>query len=65
MELPPTSGVVSFLTDFGVGDPWVGQMHGQVLRAYTKANIVDLAHGVPAQDVPVGAVWWATMLALV
>lgn len=62
MELPPTCGVVSLLTDFGVGDPWVGQMHGQVLRSSNRANIVDLAHGVPAQDVPVGAVWWATAL---
>jgi S-adenosylmethionine hydrolase len=62
MELPPTCGVVSFLTDFGVGDPWVGQMHGQVLRADNQANVVDLAHGVPAQDVSVGAVWWATAI---
>ena len=62
MELPPVSKVVSLLTDFGVRDPWVGQMHGQVLRAASNATVVDLAHGVPAQEVTVGAVWWATAI---
>jgi S-adenosylmethionine hydrolase len=49
------SGVVSLLTDFGLDDPYVGQMKAVLLARSANARIVDLAHGVPPQDVRVAA----------
>ncbi len=57
MELPRPSGIVTFLTDFGLDDPYVGVMKGMVKRQFVRADVVDLAHGVPPQDVAVGALF--------
>jgi S-adenosyl-L-methionine hydrolase (adenosine-forming) len=51
------SGIVTLLTDFGVKDPFVGVMKGVILGRCRSASIVDLAHGVGAQDVAEGAFW--------
>lgn len=48
-------GVVSLLTDFGLEDAYVGVMKGVVLSRAPAAKIVDLTHGVPAQDILVAA----------
>ncbi|MBI5363751.1 MAG: SAM-dependent chlorinase/fluorinase [Planctomycetes bacterium] len=53
------NGVVALLTDFGLSDPYVGQMKGVLLARFPAARIVDLAHGVPPQDVRVGAFFLA------
>src|SRR5262245_23209683 len=55
--LPRPSGIVTFLTDFGARDPYVGVMKGMVLRQHPKAILVDLGHEVPPQDVTAGAFW--------
>ncbi|SVC53626.1 uncharacterized protein METZ01_LOCUS306480, partial [marine metagenome] len=47
--------IVTLLTDFGLRDPYVGQMKGVLLSHCPSARIVDLTHNVPAQDVGVGA----------
>ncbi|MBI5623866.1 MAG: SAM-dependent chlorinase/fluorinase [Elusimicrobia bacterium] len=44
-------GALVLLTDFGLQDPYVGVMKGVILGLSPRARIVDLAHGVPAQDV--------------
>jgi S-adenosylmethionine hydrolase len=49
------SGIVSLTTDFGPADPYVGIMKGALLRASNKVQVVDLGHGVAAQDVAAGA----------
>jgi len=51
------SGIVTLLTDFGTADPFVGVMKGVILGRFSSAQIVDLAHGVSAQDVAEGAFW--------
>jgi len=43
--------VVSLLTDFGLADAFVGVMHGVILSRAPRATVVDLTHGLPAQDV--------------
>lgn len=48
-------GVVSFLSDFGLDDPFVGICHGVVLRVAPTVRIVDLTHAVEPGDVPQGA----------
>ncbi|MBL8857481.1 MAG: SAM-dependent chlorinase/fluorinase [Planctomycetes bacterium] len=49
------NGVVALLTDFGLKDPYVGLMKAVLLARAPHLRIVDLTHGVPAQDVRVGA----------
>jgi len=51
MNLP-----IVLLTDFGLHDAYVGVMKGQILRINPKCPILDLSHGIPAQNVVVGAV---------
>ena len=53
------SGTIALLTDFGHADPYVGQMKAVLLARFPDARIVDLAHGVPPQDVRVGAFFLA------
>lgn len=53
------NGIVALLTDFGLVDPYVGQMKAVILALFPEARIVDLAHGVPPQDVTVGAFFLA------
>jgi S-adenosyl-L-methionine hydrolase (adenosine-forming) len=48
--------IVTFTTDFGVGDGYAGAMKGVVLSLAPQAQLVDITHGVPAQDVAAGAV---------
>lgn len=57
---PPRSGLVTLLTDFGLLDSYVGQMKG-VLHALAPGlkAVIDLTHGIPAQQVAVGAFQWA------
>lgn len=52
-------GVVSLLTDFGLVDPYVGMLKAVILAHCPTAKIVDVTHGVPAQDVRVGAFFLA------
>ena len=47
--------IFTLLTDFGLRDPYVGQMKGVLLSHCPFARIVDLTHNVPAQDIGVGA----------
>lgn len=43
--------LVTLLTDFGTKDPYVAAMKGTILRACPQAQIVDLSHDVPPQDI--------------
>jgi hypothetical protein len=47
--------LVTFLTDFGLTDTYVGQVKGAVLTVCPEAQLVDLTHAVPAQDIRTGA----------
>lgn len=49
------SRVVTFTTDFGLQDPFVGIMHGVVLNIQADARIVDIGHQVSSFDVLDGA----------
>ncbi len=46
---------MTWTTDFGLVDAYVGTMHGVVLGRLPEARLVDLTHGVPPQDVAAGA----------
>ena len=62
MYLPRPSGLVTLLTDFGHRDPYAGLVHGTVLRAFGKAQVVDLCHEVPPQSVAVGGWFLASAI---
>lgn len=47
--------LIALLTDFGSDDPYVGVMKGVILARCPEARVVDLCHGVPPQDVRIGA----------
>jgi S-adenosylmethionine hydrolase len=46
-----TRPLVTLLTDFGAGDPFVGIMKGVILGICPDASLVDLCHEVPPHDV--------------
>lgn len=47
--------IVTFLTDFGARDAFVGVMKGVVLGIHPTVSLVDLSHEVPPQDILTGA----------
>ncbi len=48
--------IVTFTTDFGFSDGYVGAMKGVVLSLAPDARLVDITHGIAAQDVAGGAI---------
>lgn len=42
-------------TDYGHGSPYVGALKGSILAINPAAVIVDLTHGIPPQNIAVGA----------
>jgi len=46
---------LTFLSDYGPGDEYVGVVHGVIASIAPDARIIDLGHGVPPQDVRTGA----------
>src|SRR5215468_12300075 len=50
-----TAPIVTFTTDFGTRDPWVGIMKGVILSICPAARLVDLSHEIAPQDVLEGA----------
>ena len=47
--------VITLLTDFGSADPYVGMMKGVIAGVCPAANVVDISHEVPPQDIRTGA----------
>jgi S-adenosylmethionine hydrolase len=47
--------VVTFLSDFGLKDPYVAEMKAIVLRKCPEAKIVDISHAIDKFDVRMGA----------
>lgn len=47
--------VIALVTDFGTRDYFVGVMKGVILSINPRAQIVDITHEVPPQDVATGA----------
>jgi S-adenosylmethionine hydrolase len=51
----PEARVVTFTTDFGLQDPFVGIMHGVVLNIQPDVRIIDISHAVRSFDILDGA----------
>ena len=46
---------ITFLSDFGLKDDFVGTCHGVMKRIAPDAHIIDITHGIPPQAVMQGA----------
>jgi S-adenosyl-L-methionine hydrolase (adenosine-forming) len=51
----PESRIVTFTSDFGLQDHFVGVMHGVVLKLNPQATVVDICHAAASYDVLDGA----------
>ncbi|HWI09540.1 MAG TPA: SAM-dependent chlorinase/fluorinase, partial [Solirubrobacteraceae bacterium] len=47
--------VVTFLSDYGLDDDFVGVCHGVIARIAPQARIIDVTHGIGRHDVRAGA----------
>jgi S-adenosyl-L-methionine hydrolase (adenosine-forming) len=47
--------LITLLTDFGIADYFVGAMKGVILSVSLQAQLVDITHEIPAQDIEAGA----------
>ena len=47
---------ITFLSDYGLADDFVGVCHGVIARACPQAQVIDLTHGIDRHDVRAGAI---------
>ncbi|HEY6399168.1 MAG TPA: SAM-dependent chlorinase/fluorinase, partial [Solirubrobacteraceae bacterium] len=52
---PGAAPVITFLSDYGLEDEFVGLCHGVIASLCPQARIIDLMHGVPRHYVRAGA----------
>jgi hypothetical protein len=57
--------VITFLSDYGLQDEFVGICHGVIAGVCPAARVIDLTHGVPRHDIRAGAVILAESLAYI
>lgn len=53
--MPPSFDTVSFLSDYGTDDEFVGVVKSVIRNIAPHVTVVDLTHGVPPHDVRAGA----------
>ena len=53
---------VTFLSDFGLQDDFVGTCHGVIKQIAPEAQIIDVTHGIPPQQILQGALVLASTL---
>jgi S-adenosylmethionine hydrolase len=53
---------ITFLSDFGLQDDFVGTCHGVIKQIAPEAQIVDVTHGIPPQQILQGALVLASTL---
>ena len=47
--------LITFLSDYGLADPFVGICHGVIASICPQARVIDLTHGIPRHDARAGA----------
>jgi S-adenosylmethionine hydrolase len=47
--------VITFLSDYGLADGFVGICHGVIARICPAARVIDISHDIPRHDVRAGA----------
>jgi S-adenosylmethionine hydrolase len=54
--------VITFLSDFGLADDFVGTCHGVIKRIAPETDVIDITHGIEPQSVLQGALVLASTL---
>jgi S-adenosyl-L-methionine hydrolase (adenosine-forming) len=54
--------VITFLSDFGLADDFVGTCHGVIKRIAPEVDVIDITHGIEPQSVLQGALVLASTL---
>jgi S-adenosylmethionine hydrolase len=62
-EMP--SPLITFLSDYGHSDEFVGVCHGVIARRCPQARVIDLTHAIPRHDVRAGALVLRNALAYI
>ncbi len=60
---PAGPPIITFLSDYGLRDEFVGACHGVIARRCPQARVIDITHGIPRHDVRAGAIVLAGSLA--
>jgi S-adenosylmethionine hydrolase len=47
--------LVTFLSDYGLGDDFVGVCHGVIARIAPQVRVIDVTHGIARHDIRTGA----------
>src|SRR5512132_7300 len=55
LALVPMTTVITFLSDYGYDDEFVGVCHGVMARIAPEARVLDVSHGIERHDVRSGA----------
>jgi S-adenosyl-L-methionine hydrolase (adenosine-forming) len=63
LSLSSHRGCITFLTDFGSRDTYVGQMKGVALGINPHLHLIDLTHEIPPQDILRAAYIWNDAIA--
>jgi S-adenosyl-L-methionine hydrolase (adenosine-forming) len=56
MADPPATPIITFLSDYGLADDFVGICHGVIAGICPAARIIDVTHGIPRHDTRAGAI---------
>lgn len=48
--------MITFLSDYGLGNEFVGVCHAVIARRCPQARVIDLTHAIPRHDVHTGAI---------
>ena len=56
MADPPATPIITFLSDYGLADDFVGICHGVIASICPAARVIDVTHGIPRHDTRAGAI---------
>jgi S-adenosylmethionine hydrolase len=56
------SPLLTFLSDYGLEDEFVGVCHGVIARRCPAARVIDITHAIPRHDIRAGALTLAAVL---
>ncbi|HEX2288077.1 MAG TPA: SAM-dependent chlorinase/fluorinase, partial [Gaiellaceae bacterium] len=54
--------MITFLSDFGLEDDFVGTCHGVIKRIAPEVDVIDITHGIEPQSILQGAIVLANTL---
>jgi S-adenosylmethionine hydrolase len=57
-----SASLITFLSDYGYHDEFVGVCHGVIARRCPQARVIDISHAIPRHDVRAGALVLADAL---